>query len=207
VAACGGSGYYRNSKSLDILGVIFWLFFFILLISLIFTDVNYCNVCGRSNCNCNKGSNPNLRPNDYYRVRYNANPQKTTSIQLNEFCLEPKNRQVIRMTINGTECINNNAFSCDPVGFNQTVNIALPKPCDVLLGVDPNQPLELYSWTAPSGTVFTFNYLISHRTSFITILPPVNIIATGEIDFVAQNNIEFTDISVVFQPECKSGNC
>jgi len=196
---CMGSQYFQHYRTDcdtgrgNVIGVIFWIFFILLILALLFwnDDYSHCNKCNRSKCECGKNNS------DVIITTFNVCGKYTKNIEINTFLCPDSGRSVARLTINGTECKNDNKFDCDPEGFSKVVNIPLPRECDALVGIDVNKPIELYQWTAPHGTEFTVNYLIPHRDFFIVVKSPENIVATGEISLKAQNNLGFLNSQFV----------
>ncbi len=202
------SCFNYNSRVNYGLGVIFWILLFAIIIALIFDEnvcgrcrkspCSCCKICFNSPCSCISGNNSSWKN---ARVDYNATATQVANIQLESHAVDKDQRQVLNLTINGTECVNDNKFSCDITGFNEVANIALPKSCDVLEGTNINDPIALYSFTTPHGTVFTLNYVIPHGTSYITAVPVDNIVVTGQIALYAQNNMTFDNLNVVRYPK------
>lgn len=181
---------YSYGPYANIICIFFWIFFFLFIVMIIDIAVACTNTkCVTKNDSCPDHTN--------YKVKFDTYCSKTNNIELHSMDLSSKQRQTIRFTINGTECVQDDNFNCDPTGFSEVVTIALPKNCDNLIGMNVNKPIELYSWTAPSGSIFTYSYVIPFGTSYVTVTSPPNIVATGELQFIAQNNIIFTDISTV----------
>jgi hypothetical protein len=187
--------YNKNCyRSNNIAGVIFWIFFIIIILILLCCDEDYnkCSKCNKSSCSCNKNFS-----HETYTTKFNTNGKSTKNIEISTYTNNENSRSVFNLKLNGTECKNDKYFSCDPQGFSQVFNIPLPKHCDALVGIDINKPIELLTWIAPHGTEFTVNYLIPHSDLFIIVKSPENIVATGEIKCVAQNNLFFGSTSTV----------
>lgn len=177
----------------NLLGMLFWIFFLLFMFAIII-DFVYSSNRSAKPCNHNDNCKRDLTN---IKVKYDTYTGKPANIEVHSIAIKNKKRQTVRLTINGTECVNDSCFNCDPTGFSEVATIALPMDCDQLTGMNLNQPIELYSWTAPRGTVYTYSYVVPHGTSYLTVVSPDNIIATGELQIKAQNNIGFTDYSSV----------
>jgi len=143
-------------------------------------DYNSSHICDKSceqNCNYNKHTCDKSCGDNCERNNVNDCAQ-----------------QVVKLTLNGTECKKGTEFSCEPAGFSEIVNIALPSKGDVN---SINEPVELYTWTSDKGTVFTYKYIIAHGTSFVTIVPQSGMVAIGKLSVEALRNVSIKSLDVV----------
>jgi len=177
-------------------GYLLWIFILILLAVVFWFDFdecnrNYCGKCGRNPCSCG-----HVKPSALC-LGFNATFVKPANIEVKTNSFNNKQRQVMKLTVNGTECYNDNTFNCEQYGFSETFNVAFPMTGDVLIGMDINQPIELLQWTAPRGTIFTLNYIIPHGMSFITAVPRSNVVTTGQICVDPLYNSQLDNFDIV----------
>jgi hypothetical protein len=113
-----------------------------------------------------------------------------------------EDRQVVRVTINGSECENDNKFDCSGAGISEVYNVALPKKNDELgLTVrELDTRIDLIEFTAPDkGTIFRIGHTVTQGLFSVDIETAPGIVFEGkvEIDTGRSTTIKSANAQVV----------
>jgi hypothetical protein len=108
-----------------------------------------------------------------------------------------KNRGLIKVTLDASECAAGSEFDCSISGVSETFNITLPSSEDNLTQSKSGDPFELLEWTSPEkGTSLRVSYIIPSKNIQIRVVAPPGIVMTGRI---TAENLHGTELSGLSQ--------
>lgn len=107
------------------------------------------------------------------------------------------NRQVLKVKIDGVECLSGEGYNCNNDGISESFNIPIPSKGDnlELTTEDKLSPVNLLEYVSPGmKTKFVFSYTFVTSSFTVNVIAPENVVFTGDIDFDTNGGYAITDI-------------